>query len=86
MSAIFNTFDRIMSADELEKVMEKLDISKKTMSIALGVTVPAIDHWLTERRPIPLHAIKVLRYWLMKPEAIDDFLGLCPEIKDLAAH
>ena len=86
MSAMFNQFDRLMSAEELEQAMEKLDISKKTMAIALGVTVPAIDHWLMERRPIPLHAIKVVRYWLLRPEAVDDFLGLCPEIKDLAAN
>lgn len=83
---MFGKFDRIMDAKELEHIMAGLDITKKTMARALGITVPSIDHYLMGRRPIPLHIIKVLRYWVKNPDSVDDFLALCPEIEDLSAH
>ena len=66
--------DQPMDSRELEYIMERLELSPSQLAIALGVTRPCIDHWMSERRSIPISAVKLVRYWMRNPEVVEDFL------------
>lgn len=50
-----------MTVEELRAFMLKNNLGAVELAQMLGLTRPAVDHWLTERRRVPPPAIKLMR-------------------------
>lgn len=50
----------VMTPMHLEAFLKKHGISNARLSRILGVTPPAVDHWITGRRGVPHTVVKVL--------------------------
>jgi len=50
-----------MSVDELKTFMTKHNLGAIELAQLLGITRPAVDHWLTGRREVPPPAAKLMR-------------------------
>ena len=62
-----------MSAKELEDFLTRHKMSDHSIAEILGVTKPAVDHWLMRRRSIPPTAAKVIRFLDRHPGMITVF-------------
>ena len=58
---------------ELEAFLQKFDISNADFAHMLGVTEPAVQHWLNGRRDVPPTTVKLLRYFERRPVAMEEF-------------
>lgn len=57
----------------LESWLEYFDMSEHELAELLGVTKPAVDHWLTGRREVPPTVQKLLNYFLSHPDRLGEF-------------
>lgn len=62
-----------MTPRELEKFMAKHRLSDHEFADIIGVTKPAIDHWIAGRRSIPATTARLIRYFDKHPTAMDEF-------------
>jgi DNA-binding transcriptional regulator YiaG len=61
-----------MDPSELKDFLRKHKLEKEDYAEIIGVTLPAMDHWLTKRRPIPEPVARITRLVDRKPELMDE--------------
>lgn len=62
-----------MTPEKLEQFLVRHDLSNAEFARLLGVTGPAVDHWLLGRRAIPLTTVRLLKLFDRKPELMLEF-------------
>lgn len=62
-----------MTSKELNKFLDDFGYNVEEFSNLVGVTRPAVDHWLAERRPIPLTVVKLLKFFRKHPTMVEKF-------------
>lgn len=65
-----------VNAAELEHFMNRYNLGPHQLAEAVGVTKPAVDHWLTGRRAVPMPVVKMLRFFEAQPKAISYFIAM----------
>lgn len=61
-----------MKPEQLEEFLVELDLSNKDFARIIGVTIPALNHWLEGRRTIPYWLIKLIALFRRRPELLDE--------------
>ena len=64
-----------MKPKELEKFLQRHDLSNDEFAQILGVTVMAVNHWLSGRRTMSLMLVRLLRLFDAKPKLMEEFQG-----------
>jgi transcriptional regulator with XRE-family HTH domain len=59
-----------MRVEELRKFLDRHGLSQRELSELIGVTKPAVDHWLSGRRDVPKPMAKLIRYFDREPAAM----------------
>lgn len=59
---------------ELESFLIRHDLTNSQFAEVLGVSRPAVDHWLIGRRNVPPTVVKLVDYFDRKPEAVMEFM------------
>lgn len=62
-----------MPSEELEKFLEKFDLTNESFAEIIGVTHECVDHWLAERRKIPPTTAKLVRFFENQPSKMKEF-------------
>lgn len=62
-----------MTPEELNQFLGRHQMSTDDLAGILGVTKPAVDHWVTRRRKVPVTVAKVLRLFEKYPQLMTGF-------------
>ncbi len=62
-----------ISVADLEAFMKRHRLTPKALSELLGVTGPAVDHWLQGRRDVPPTTVKLFRTFDKYPGLVGEF-------------
>lgn len=62
-----------MTPEKLEQFLVRHDLTNAQFARLLGVTPPAVDHWLLGRRAVPLTTVRLLRLFDRRPELMLEF-------------
>lgn len=62
-----------MTKKELDSLLEFWGFSNQEFADLLGVTRPAVDHWVTGRREVPPTTVRLLRLFYAQPKVMKDF-------------
>lgn len=57
-----------MEADEIRRILDKLDLTQREAAEALGVGHRTVQAWCIGERPVSEPAAKLLRLWSRRPE------------------
>lgn len=63
----------LMTSEQLKNFLRKHKLSNDQFAELLGITKPAVDHWLTGRRSVPMTTVKLLKYFDAHPDAMEEF-------------
>lgn len=68
-----NKSKEAMTAKELSNFLVRHKITGEKFAETLGVTKPAIDHWLSNRRSIPETTARLIKFFDKHPDVMDEF-------------
>lgn len=63
-----------MTPNELRDFMNRHHLNSKSLSVIIGVTPSAIEHWLSNKRSISLTVSRLFRTFDRYPQLLKEFV------------
>lgn len=62
-----------MTPNELNDFLADFDFTNEDFAEMIGVTEACVDHWLHGRRKIPATTVRLIRFFVAKPNIMSEF-------------
>lgn len=62
-----------MNPEELDVFLSNFDFTNADFAEMIGVTEACVDHWIAGRRKIPTTTVRLIRFFVAKPNIMSEF-------------